>query len=73
MHCSRAYFFFFLFFWNPNFVSKKKKKAVKVQFHLKKKESRNKDIPQYAVFTLLETFSSRIPTEEEKVSSTTMH
>ena len=28
---------------------------------------------QNAFFTLLETFSSRIPTEEEKVSSTTMH
>ena len=30
---------------------------------------------QYAIFTLLETFSSRIPEKkkEEKVSSTTMH
>jgi hypothetical protein len=30
---------------------------------------------QYAFFTLLETFSSRIPekNKEEKVSSTTMH
>ena len=27
-------------------------------------------ISQYAFFTLLETFSSQIPTEEEKVSST---
>ena len=27
-------------------------------------------ISQYTFFTLLETFSSRIPTEEEKVSST---